>query len=510
MRSEEFSLSAMPLIHNTLGIFRAFTFRTMKLHLTSTMAKTAELSNSELTELRNVTWQIDCPRMILRRKTATAPMLFYGPGFLSRSFEGLLRFKLYSSRKIPAEELHLNDSLEAGVRIPESVYYELAATDFLGRQWKSARLLPDFNVAAAGLPIAEGRLSEIVCEGKQPTTRKQKNCSLSIWIFDDLTIPTNAITISRKSTAHGQQKIRHTTRNAWRFRSCGIDFLLVKEGEDFLVVRAAAELEAFPKSFEDRVVESLQFVLGRPIPWVVMKTRVKNNVTLKLSSRQLGREDAEKSRFHPPLPPRPLLNPKTNRMTNKPHRKLFECYLKHTLSCERKRHPLWGHLNAVYKASTGSFIDAKAMTLAVAIESLLGSEYGNLGKPSKRDRKEIARFQTHLREWQGNGQVKARIEGAISQLLLPRALDKMRALAQRGIITEEQQRAWQKLRNLSTHSYQSTGLSSDKFLELIHQVEVLFYHLIFHSIGSQGPYIDFSLPGWPIKEYPHMLGQVAG
>ncbi len=37
------------------------------------------------------------------------------------------------------------------------------------------------------------------------------------------------------------------------------------------------------------------------------------------------------------------------------------------------------------------------------------------------------------------------------------------------------------------------------------EVEVLFYHLIFHVIGYEGPYTDYASPGCPVRRYPKEL-----
>jgi hypothetical protein len=78
----------------------------------------------------------------------------------------------------------------------------------------------------------------------------------------------------------------------------------------------------------------------------------------------------------------------------------------------------------------------------------------------------------------------------------------MRELVQIGTITQSQRGAWQKLRNISAHSYQTSRLQNPEFSQLLQQNEVLFYHLIFRAIGYKGPYMDFSERGWPIREYP--------
>ncbi len=197
-----------------------------------------------------------------------------------------------------------------------------------------------------------------------------------------------------------------------------------------------------------------------------------------------------------------MIDENTKKITATHHRKLFERYLQHVIEYDKSHHALWAQINAVYEASSGMFIDAQALTLTVAIESLLASEFSDLSKPSDSDIQAIKEAQAYFQAWTGRQDIKDRINGSMGQLKQARAGDKMRALVRVGAITEEQSKAWQKLRNASTHSYQTNSLSSDEFRKLLSQVEVLFYHLIFYTIGYRGPYVDFSSPGWPLKHYP--------
>jgi hypothetical protein len=176
--------------------------------------------------------------------------------------------------------------------------------------------------------------------------------------------------------------------------------------------------------------------------------------------------------------------------------------MRHTIQSSAREHPLWGQLSAVYEASSGQYVNAEALTLTVAIESLLGTVFPSLGRPSPKDIAAIREAQAYLREWNGDESIKNRIAGSVGQLMQPRALDRMRGLAAKGAITDGQWKAWQRLRNPSAHSYLSPSMPTTEFIKLIQKVEVLFYHLVFYAIGYKGPYMDFASPGWPLRDYP--------
>jgi hypothetical protein len=183
-------------------------------------------------------------------------------------------------------------------------------------------------------------------------------------------------------------------------------------------------------------------------------------------------------------------------------RRLFAKYLQHTINYDQPLHPLWAQLNAIYEASKGMFIDAHALTLTVAIESIMSIEFAHLGKLNKKEKETIKEALKYIDNWNGNTEIKARIKGSVNALFQPRVGDKMKALVEAGAITSMQWKAWQKLRNTNAHSYQTHNLKHSEFIELIFQINVLFYHLIFYSIGYKGPYMDVSVLGFPIKQYP--------
>lgn len=456
-----------------------------------------QLSTSEIEALKQKKWEIDCPRMTIKSRATNSPATFYGAGLITQSAAGQFSFKLYATRKRNAQEWGWDNSLKAGEIIPDHAFYDLTATDSRGRVWEAKNLLPDFKSTAIGKTIVEGKLLELFTQGQFPPTKRGH---LTYWIFSDIKIPCNANTTETKSIAKGRRKSRSGSRNAWKFRCCGIDFLLVRESDKFLSIDATADEKDFPDYFEERLLESLQFVLGRPIPWTIMRKHSRQSVKIMLASERVN---SNKGRFLPPLPPTTWVSdPRTGKVTTLYHRRLFEKYLKHTLGYEKRRHPLWGQINAVYEASAGMFIDAQALTLTVAIESLLGNEFPNLGTPTKKERKNIKEAQKYIAAWDGDEKIKNRIQGSVSQFFKSRALDKMRKLAELGAITNEQWEAWQKLRNATTHSYLSTSFSSDELIDLIQKNEVLFYHLIFYAISYKGPYMDFSLSDWPLKQYP--------
>jgi hypothetical protein len=176
--------------------------------------------------------------------------------------------------------------------------------------------------------------------------------------------------------------------------------------------------------------------------------------------------------------------------------------MKHTLQSKDYRHQIWGHLNAIAEASGSTFIDAKALTLTVTIESFLGSEFPSLAEPDSEFKNALVEMRHYIEAWEVDFAIRERVLGAISNFQYVSATDKMRALVEKGAITKGQYKSWKRLRHPTAHSYLSTGIDAPDMVQLLQDCEVLFYHLVFYAIDYEGPYTDFATPGWPLKEYP--------
>lgn len=148
------------------------------------------------------------------------------------------------------------------------------------------------------------------------------------------------------------------------------------------------------------------------------------------------------------------------------------------------------------------FIDAHALTLAVAIESIVSSEFTHLGQLTKSEKDAIQKALEYIESWDDDTGIKVRIIKSVESFSNPNVGDKMKALMKAGAITKKQWDAWKNLRNKSAHSYQAHNSKNSKFVKSIFQINVLFYHLIFYAIGYEGPYMDVSEIGFPIKQYP--------
>ncbi|MBW4487013.1 MAG: hypothetical protein KME12_04410 [Trichocoleus desertorum ATA4-8-CV12] len=455
------------------------------------LSRQAELLESELESLKHSIWEIDCSQVTIKSRSPQNPSIFNGSGFLKQVLSHQLTFKVYANAE---GYVSTNRNLRLGETIPEETYYDLTALDFRGRLWHCERILINIDRSASGDFVIQGIIPRITCEGNIPQEVKCEGSSLEIRVFDNINIPRNERTLIRKSVARGVQSSESMSRNAWSFKCCKLNFLLVKEDKKLLVINIASSQENIPEYLRERILETLQFILGYPINWATSYKRVGHITEVTLCS---PRQRSLSSRFQPPF----ILG---GYFINEAQvfRCLFTKYLQHIINYDQPLHPLWAQLNAIYEASSGMFIDAHALTLTVAIESIISSEFPHLGKLTKKEKNTIQKALKYIEEWTDNTGIKDRIKGSINAMHQPRVGDRMRALEKAGAITKAQSKAWQNLRNKSAHSYQAHSSESSKFVDLIFQINVLFYHLIFYTIGYKGPYMDVSEVGFPIKQYP--------
>lgn len=462
------------------------------------LKRSAELSDREVEQLKLGRWRLDCPQMQLRSRGSLPRRAYSGPGYVYQPTPGTLAFHMYSNRRQPAIGSGWFDLVRTGETIPEDAYFDLVVTDQQGRRWRSNRLLPtSMDRAASGKVVIDGELDELSTRAALPRTLKLKRHGVLLRAFQDLHLPWNARTVRRTSTAKGRRRSQAFSRNAWTFRCQGLDLLIVQEA-DQVSVEAYSETRRLPPRIEDRIIEALEFVAGRAVPCEIVRVSRAYMVETTLRKKR-GLLPA--ARWQPPLAQQWLTVSGTNRITSRHHRRLFERFLAHCVSCGTAVHSISGQLAAVREASAGRYIDAYALTLCVAIESLLFSDLirTKVRIPAKR---EVQRLVDCIQRWRGSEQLKRRAVGAVRQLRERRASDIMQALIKRGAIVRNQYDAWQKLRNRSAHEYQLLRASSDQLRGLLPQVQVLFYHLIFHAIGYRGSYTDYASPDWPVRQYP--------
>lgn len=470
----------------------------MRENVRNSLRRGAELSDDEVEQIKLGSWRLDCPRMLLRSRGNSPKRTYSGPGYVFQPAPGVLSFHLYSYRGQSALRSGRLGLARTGETLPEDAYFDLEVTDVTGRRWTSKRLIPPSVVRTAmgGKVIVDGQLTTLSTKAVLPRTLKVKGHSVDIRAFQRLELPWNAGTVRRSSTARGRRRSKAFSRDAWAFRCQGLDVLIV-QGADRMSMEVYSESNRLPPKIERRLLEALEFVVGHAVHCQTVRIRRSHTVETTVFA-MCG--DLGTARWQPPLVQQWVSVPGTNRITSRHHRRLFEQFLVHGISCGGRVHSVSGHLAAIREASKARYIDAYALTMTVAVESLAFSDVPvRVRRPTKR---QIESLLGWIRDWGGSEDLKKRTLGAVAIMGQTRAGDILRNLVRKAVITKQQYEAWQKLRNRSTHEYQLLRGNPNQLRELLPIVQVLFYRMVFHAIGYRGPYTDYSSPDWHIRQFP--------
>jgi hypothetical protein len=416
--------------------------------------------------------QVDFLHMELVQKKEGADAIVYkGKGYIRQTEDDVLTFKLYADE---AENTNMMASFNSwndivpGTLYDNSAYFTLRALATDGIHWGAEHVLPECDwLGGHDKPVVQGKLNSCV-RGEAPKEPR----GLALHFFEKADVP--CLISEENFTAQG----------------CAFQ---VKKGEESFVVRARSD-EALPEHFDTRVEETLRFLLAQS---VVARVRMHGS-RLELHS---GSRLTHGTRLGPPIS-------RGSQAFMGNSWQLFDCYLGYIL--RETNGPYWNpcsnHLHNALEASANS-MDAWAIGLGVAVEGVAGMISYSLPKEQKTKLKALQKFivqQVNESEtYKGSG---SRIQGLVGGLTSIRAIDKMIWLAQQGGTDSAYVEAWKSLRNRGVHP--TTGkidiasLDYQRYIDELHKVGVLLYHIVFHLIGYSGPYTDYGARGFPAEDYP--------
>ncbi len=438
------------------------------------------LKPEERQAIQRGSWEIDCPRMSLRRcQDGATPVS--GAGQIRLDPAGMISFKLYAPRETRPGVWTSGGS--AGTVIPKEEFSTLEAWDSSGREWSVERLLPsELWVPDLSSVVLSGNIDVLVHRSEYPTRGEQS--FLRLLFFDDVEIPCNQDTHSEISVA-GAKTISASKMNVARFSAANHDFLLEKRNKTLSVEVTAAQSIA-PQGFNLRITEALQFVLARSLWWSILE-RLEN-----------GHERVEIRRLPSPRArgrlPRPLVSGSAD--PNAEVWSLFDRYLQYVLpDPSQKWHPLSHLVHSCIEASAGSW-EALALTLGVSVEGVLRLAFPQLCEPPLKFREGLATARQMICRSDLSADVRQRVAGAIGAMAGFRAQQGLEALAEAGAVKGGEVQAWKDLRHKSAHADRLDSVPIQEFIDLTYRLTVLFYRLIFTAIRYEGYYNDYGERGW--------------
>ncbi|HEY6159497.1 MAG TPA: hypothetical protein VIV88_18780 [Gemmatimonadales bacterium] len=435
-------------------------------------------------ELQNRSFEIHSLDIQLTAGSERFPS-FRGPGSIRQNSKGMITFELYDPTREPDFGRQPGTGAP-GDLVPEGHYYKLSAVDLEERHWTAERILPHHG-GRIGVPgvVCSGVIREIQC----PEAGKADHW-LRLFIPGSFDIPANYITkqTRTRSALAGvpqEEEIGHSTViDTWKLDLQGLH-VIVEVSEKGLLVTTWSDSE-LSAGLDSRLEETLWFVLAHPCRWLFkMESRGGHGTTAIRSHTSTD----FKSRLRPPVDWAYI---PVECVTI-----LFQQYLAYLQVYKEPRfHPTSVNVLQVLRGSAQS-IEAEALALGVAIESLLNRDYADCGQPLPQDRAQVDRLESLINQSTLSYQIKNRALGAVSRLKSTSAGTCLRQmLGHTEHVTTELIAAWSKIRNATAHG-EDISEPFEEIVSLCNKAYVLFNVLIFNRIGFVGEYKNRALPKWP-------------
>jgi hypothetical protein len=260
----------------------------------------------------------------------------------------------------------------------------------------------------------------------------------------------------------------------------------VQTSQPGLTITAEPKGGLLPGGFDTRLEETLWFVLAHPCRWLLKMERRGGQGTTSIRSRT---SIDVKSKLPPPVD--------WDYIPVECVTMLFQHYLAYIQQYSEPRyHPTSVNVLQVLRASTLS-IEAEALALSVAIESLLNRDYADCGKPTADDCTQVELLEQLINDSTLLDHIKRRALGAVSRLKSTNAGSCLRQMvAHTDHLSTDLIAAWEKIRNATAHGREIEG-PYEEILRLCDKAYVLFAILIFNRIGYTGEYKNAGVTGRP-------------
>ncbi len=438
-------------------------------------------------------WTVDCPEMRLDQPSVAGLSQLSGPGYLRQEDDGVIRFKLYASQNaIDLQSIHPRTGVP-GRLLGDSSFHRLEAMDMRGNVWNVERALPVPDTSLIGskqFRVVRGDAHGLVTTMDQPNNVS----TLKMFFFTEERVPGNASTTVTTITPDGSEHSSSKLDTAQFETAFGVFHIYNRSG--MLVVDVVTQT-AFPTGFSTRIVESLGFVLAKPLMWNVLELIVDGKRTIRLR----GDRQTVDAKIQPPVVSG------TIDMSGGDVWRLFDKYLAMVCSrTEQDFHPASRHVFSALEASAG-VIGARALALGVAVEGLVKDLFPNAGALPTTLKPVVKRLRKHCLAWsefsdeETRKQLHGRIEAMLGRILEVSAKSKLYSLANQKGVRETHIAAWGDLRHAAAHGVTPGSDDLQKLVDLCDTVSVLMYQIIFCAVGYEGRYRDYSVRGWPKKYY---------
>ena len=422
--------------------------------------------------------RIDCRKITLTQNTANNPFFFSGNGYIHQLADGAIRFHMFAQSEDEARAVALlHVSLRANLLGKEN-YFSFEAVAYGGDTWTCDSVRAEPEIYGRDL-LVRGGLYEIRRREEGP--EGESPFFLQVQIFQKLDLQHTAFV----ETVHdfGNSHQRRLSRYSSNIGPCETRSL-----EDRVLWHVSSQTE-LPNNLHNLVIAAFEFLTAKTVVPRVIESYERSTHTLRLLS---PRPISTRTRLRRPISVHHLVD------YEMPWR-LFSLYLEYLCSYSGSGwHPCVLHVHNAIEASANS-LDAARLGLCVAVEGLAKLVSVPVDEEQKKAIKKLTKAMKCilLRSGLNATVLGQRAEGLLSQLHIPRLKDQLEPLVRAGEIRPELIKAWSELRHGAAHAaaFDIDNARPDetaKLLAGIDRVTTLMYEIIFHLIGYEEEYTDYS------------------
>lgn len=434
------------------------------------------------------TWQIDCPNIEIFEIKDNKKICSVS-GTISQNSDGILELKAFS-----------NDFKAFG-RHPFGQYsdpgklcgykYRIEAYPYSGEKWVANSHSISYSSGENGA-ILKSQLFSI----KKVTTIPQKinHPFISMLLTPIEEFP--SLMTQEYDEIQAGTIIEHHARNKAELEIENIKIEIVRDNNIIKVSCYACDPKfnsQISTSLKIKILESLQFILGRRLQIIVLEQIKSGDSFTELYSIKTILTDK-------------ILPPIVNLSFNQKCWDLFRFYFEKCFKEKEDKFYKLSIYNISLLESGGASIEAQCLTLSVAIEGLVDDFFQSIKVDSEISKKEVADIKNKLKELSLTAEKKDRINNLIDMLRQIRVKDRLHNLEKDGLIAKKLIDAWDAIRNKAAHG--KLNINDDNFQEYYdyyNKMIVLFYHLTFLIIGYTGEYSDYSTYGYPARNFTAIL-----
>lgn len=432
--------------------------------------------------------RLDCVEMELVQDGVDNPIHYRGKGYIEQTSDGGLTMKVYSTEHNADVFGSFEQHITAGRFLPKTEFYSLKAVAIDGVEWTASGLYPDCTwLARHPNPVVTAEINVLAHEFALPGTGYRTRIDFFDEVDLPFTDPVRTITPFFERSELGSAE----------FTAGDYEFTFKKRGEDAFVVEVSSS-KAHPPDLLSIVQGGLGYALAKSVQWRACQSYDGTTVQTKLRAL---RGKSVQGRLRPPVP---LWN--VERSWFWLHLARFFGFALSPDDADRAATCSLQLLSARESSAVSTMAWAVGVSLAVeGLSNLIRVER------SARELETLDELKAYVLSKVGAEAAFApyllRLDGLLSILKNERVRDRLEVLVRSGHTRQALAKAWTDLRNKHVHptgdDYRQFAEGEyQKLIDLINSTTVLMYHIVFHTIGYEGKYTDYSVYGYPTAAYP--------